>query len=218
MAYLRLACVALALALPLAALQLASARSQREARDLDRPAMPGSLGEWGVVRESELGAEIADMLAPEAYTMRLYTAQDQPSIWIYAAFYRGIGSVGAHDPLVCYPAQGWTIAERHEVAIEIAPGRSFPAWFMRTELGGAEELVVYWFQPVQRWPSPTLDEYFMRALDRLRGNPEYAFIRLSLRSAPTRRGGSDGDVAALAKVASALAPWARDAVSVASEP
>jgi EpsI family protein len=217
MAQLRLACVALALVLPLGALQLAKARSQREARAVERPALPASLGEWVVLRETELDTKVSDMLAPEWYAMRLYGAQDRPPIWLYTAFYRGVGTVGAHDPLVCYPAQGWTIAQRHEVAVGIDGGGSFPAWFMRTELAGEEELVLYWFQPVRRWPSPALGEYFMRAVDRLRGTPEYAFVRLSLRSSPSRGDGSDAGVVSLSEFASALAPWARDVVSAGSE-
>jgi len=215
MAYARLALVAVALLLPLAALVLVAERAQQQRAPFDGT-MPDELGGWKAARDHRLDEEAAEMLAPEAYSMRLYAAEDQPPIWIYAAFYRGIGSIGAHDPLICYPAQGWTITERREVPLELGPAKSFPAWFMRTELSGTEELVLYWFQPARRWPASELHEPVARAFDRLAGHTEYAFIRLSLRRPPSRRPVSEVDLAPLVGMATELAPWARQAVDAGS--
>jgi Protein of unknown function (DUF3485) len=119
--------------------------------------------------------------------------------------------------MICYPAQGWTITEQREVRIDVPGAESFPAGFMRTELSAAEELVLHWFQPEGRWPAPTRREYLMRILDKLLGHPGYAFVRISLRRPPSRGEVSEDDLEALESMAVALAPWARDALTVGPE-
>jgi hypothetical protein len=211
-AYLQLGCVALALLLPLAALNLDHARRQMEKRPFaDRT--PDRIGAWTAVRDSALEPEALEMLVPEAYSMRYYEAENRPPMWIYAAFYRGVEPGGPHDPMICYPAAGWSIAEDREVRIALGESESFPARFMRGELSGADELVIYWRQPVGRWPGRMPFEFGMRIWDRVFGSSEYAFIRISLRRPRLPNGISASDMEALHEMAVALAPWAREAVA-----
>jgi EpsI family protein len=211
-AYLQLGCVALALLLPLGALKLDIARKQQAEHPFPSRS-PDTLGEWRAVGDSELPPEALEMLVPEAYSMRYYEAENRPPIWIYAAFYRGVGPSGPHDPAICYPAQGWSVSEDREARINLDESESFPVRFMRAELSGADELVLYWRQPVARWPDRLPYEFLRRLRDRVFGNPEYAFVRISLRRPRSPDGVSETDMQALHAVAVALAPWARDAVS-----
>jgi EpsI family protein len=211
-AYAQLACIALALLLPLGALQLDLTRKQQVKQPFPDRA-PDTVGEWRAVGDSDLPPEALDLLAPEAYSMRYYEAANRPPIWIYAAFYRGVESGAPHDPMICYPAAGWSIAEDNEAQLELGNSESFPVRFMRGELSGADELVLYWRQPVGRWPGRMPVEFLARLRDRVLGSPNYAFIRISLRRPRSLDGVSESDMQALHAMAVALAPWARDAVS-----
>jgi len=214
MAYLRLACVALLLCLPLVAFEVASARARSTGQPI-HATMPDKLGEWTVVKEVALQADAEKMLAPDAYTTRLYSAGPNGAlVWIYAAFYRGVGIFEAHDPLVCYPAQGWAITARSQVMVDDGVQGGFPAWFMRTEQGTTEDLVLYWFQSAGRRPTTGLSEKLLRAFDRLAGHPEYAFIRLSMARELARVPDPAADLEALESMARAVAPWAHESVTV----
>lgn len=211
-AYLQLACVALALLLPVGALQVDLTRQQQEKQPfVARP--PDSVGEWRAVGDSDLPPEALELLAPEAYSMRYYEADNRPPIWIYAAFYRGAETGAPHDPMICYPAAGWSIAEDREARIELGDSGSFPVRFMRGELSGADELVLYWRQPVGRWPGRMPLEFISRLRDRVFGSSEYVFVRISLHRPRSPEGIAESDMEALHAMAVAIAPWARDAVS-----
>jgi EpsI family protein len=210
--YLQLSCVALALLLPFAALKLNLARKQLGDQAFPERA-PDSVGEWRAVGDSELPPEALEMLAPEAYSMRYYEAETRPPIWIYAAFYRGVGPIGPHYPAICYPAQGFSVSEDREERVNLGGSESFAVRFMRAELSDFDELVLYWRQPVGRWPGGMPLESLMRLKDKVFGSSDYAFIRISLRRPRSPDGVSESDLQALHAMAVALAPWAREAVS-----
>ena len=214
--YLRLACIALALALPFAALQVEATRRQADGARLQER-VPDRVGEWSAVEDHELEPEVVEMLSPESYSMRFFEAEGRPGIWIYAAFYRGDGPSSPHDPLICYPAAGWSVSEDREEPLEIGNGEAFPVRFMRGELSGANEVVLYWRQPAKRWPRSMPAEYFLRLRDRVLGRPQYAFVRISLRRPTSLDGVPESDMAALRAAAAALAPWAREATGAGSE-
>ena len=96
------------------------------------------------------------------------------------AFYDGVGN-RPHDPTVCYPAQGWDVVGLRDRALPLPGGEELLGHFLRATQGPSEELVLYWFQPPERWPASTKLEPWLRALDGLAGRSRYAFIRLSTR-------------------------------------
>lgn len=210
-AYVRLAAIALALLIPAAVVQLERLHVLEDRTTFDSE-IPATIGEWKSVRDSKLDPDSVALLEPKSYAMRLYSAPNQPPIWAYVAFYSGGGELGAHDPAVCYPAQGWSISEQQDVRVDLG-GESLTARYLRTELSGAEELVLYWFQPAQRWPGSARHEYFLRVLDNVIGRPQYAFVRLSLRRSRSARAPSGMDLHALRSLGAAIAPWVREAVS-----
>ena len=205
------------LALPLAAQQVSCARAEAMRPEFDLAGVPAQLADWRASGEERLDPQVLAMIAPDAYSMRVYRASGKPPVWLYLAFYRGNAAIGAHDPKICYPAQGWEITSTAPVAVPV-DGAEFPATLLRTAHGGREEVVLYWFQPAERWPGPAVQEHVRRAVDRLVGRPEYAFVRLSLRRGATERGLEGPDSETLAQLAAALAPRVRAAVSVASQP
>jgi EpsI family protein len=145
------------------------------------PELSAEIGPWRLERETRLSAEHFAMLEPDAHLWRLYQAPGRSPIWAYVALYAGRSGyeAGAHDPEVCYPAQGWEIVGSHDIGIEPAGDRRFHAKLLDAHQGSFEQKVLYWFQPARRWPaSPTLEQ-LARILDAMAGRPQYAFVRLA---------------------------------------
>ena len=143
--------------------------------------VPARLGHYAMLSEQELGWEALAQIQPERYVMRTYGHENggEP-VGVYVSFHRGRALQGAHDPAVCYPAQGWEVTEKRETELLMPNGRMLTAEFFGAFKGGRFEWVLYWFQPVGRWPGSALPEVFRRVLDSVRGDPQYAFIRLSM--------------------------------------
>jgi EpsI family protein len=149
-------------------------------RTFDLDAIPTRIGERQLVEEDRLEPEIAQSLRVDGYLLRRYQGPDARPLWLYVAFYRGVGATGAHDPEVCYPAQGWDVQQSRELAIDLGERGSLRARLLRARLELQEETVLYWFQPATRWPRTTALEQLLRIYDALRGTPQYAFVRVSI--------------------------------------
>jgi EpsI family protein len=76
---------------------------------------------------------------------RAYVADDGYQVMLSIA-YGGDqrGSLRAHKPEVCYPAQGFTLLDTGEAVLDTGYGR-IPARTLRTVLGPRNEPVMYWF-------------------------------------------------------------------------
>ena len=178
----RLLAVLLGLVLPTLGLAAWSTNAP-QTHDASRmlPKLPKKLGPWVYQAEHRLDPGEFDALQPDEYLMHRYEAPGRSPIWIYVAIYGGRSSYGrgAHDPQVCYPAQGWDILGSHGAEIALAQGESLNARLLDTRNGLREESVLFWFQPRGRWPARESAEHWIRVVDAIRGRPEYAFVRLS---------------------------------------
>ena len=177
-----LAAVLVCLLLPLASFGLVRSRAH-VSRAFDTSLVPARLGAFELARSDELPEDVRAMIAPDAYQLRLYSGPPGAPVWVYLAFYSGAGTTGAHDPTVCYPAQGWDLVGLRERALELPGGDTLHARFLAATQGPSEELVLYWFQPAERWPASSHFEPLLRAVDGLLGRSRYAFVRLSTRVA-----------------------------------
>lgn len=178
---LRLVLVSAALLVPLAT-QWAWTRPSPDTRfTLER--IPAQLGSLTFAGEEDLPADVLAQISPDAHTMRLYRDAHGQSVWAYLAFYSGAGTKGAHDPQVCYPANGWDIATLRTREVTLPDGTSLAGKLLAATMGSQEELVLYWFQPVGRWPRTSPIELALRGIDALGGRSRYAFVRLSTRIA-----------------------------------
>jgi EpsI family protein len=204
---LRLAAVTFALLVP--ALMLGRwSLGAGEPSSVPPPSLPSRVGAWTATLEQTLEAEVLAQIEPDAYRVQLYEAPDRPPIWLYVGIYAGrAGSgKGAHDPKVCYPAQGWEIEHSQTAVIPMEDGQDLHAQRLGFRRGLAREAVLYWFQPARRWPVVNNGaEQLLRIIDALEGRPQYAFVRLSAPSTATP--GSD-----LAEFAVEVAPAIRGLV------
>jgi EpsI family protein len=201
----RLSAVLIALVLPLAVLGYVLAGTPERDLSFDAQSIAPVAGRLELAGDRRLSADVFAMVEPADYTFRLYRESPaDPGIWSYVAFYQGVDRSNAHDPDVCYPAQGWEIIGRSEIRLTMPDREELHATRLRAHLDGREEEVLYWFQPAGRWPGSALAEDLLRVYDRLRGAPEYAFVRLS-----TRDVSGEPALERLSGFARALAPLVR---------
>ncbi len=179
-ARIRLIMTAIALAIPFGVLFYWTLVFHPHEMRFEIETIAPSIGEYQFAKDEPLTPDVLAQIEPDRYMMRLYQDSNTASLWLYAAFYRGFASTAAHDPAVCYPAQGWDISESRDLNVEMSDGESMRARLLRVQLNGLEERVLYWFQPVGRWPVRASIEQLLRVYDGLRGTPQYAFVRLSI--------------------------------------
>jgi EpsI family protein len=216
MTRLRLVLVLVFVSLPLVAARLVDLRSVSPLH-YDARALPDQIDSHRLLHEEVLEPEVVAMLSPESYTMRLYGDGADSNVWLYFAIYSSTGTTGAHDPAVCYPAQGWDASAPTERELVLASGDRMAVKSMSAILGGKEERVLYWFQPAKRWPTYTPRELFERMLDGFAGRPQYGFVRLSIAlSRPDDEARAAAD-AKLAELGKALAPLVRRSLAGGSE-
>ena len=149
------------------------------------------------------------IIEPDAYLMRRYEAPGRTPIWIYVGVYAGRAGYGkgAHDPEVCYPAQGWEIQHSRLLDVPVSDSGTLRTKLLDVHLETRSEAVLYWFQPAKRWPGRLALEELLRVFDAIAGRPQYAFVRLSGPSDISPTAATD-----LAEFAAEIAPAIRTAV------
>jgi EpsI family protein len=178
---LRLAAVAIALLIPALVLGRWLLVTGTATPTVATPSLPHQVGPWRATTEDRLDAEVLAIIEPDAHVLQLYEAPGRTPIWVYVGVYGGRASYGkgAHDPEVCYPAQGWEILRTESLDVPLADAERLRTRRLEAHLGSDKETVLYWFQPAHRWPAPTAAEELLRVLDAVQGRPQYAFVRLS---------------------------------------
>jgi EpsI family protein len=145
------------------------------------PGLPSEVGPWQATQHRRLDDNVLAMIAPTSHLMQLYQAPGRTPIWLYVGVYAGRAGYGkgAHDPEVCYPAQGWEILRSESFDVALRDSGTLRAKHLEAHKGAQKETVLYWFQPAKRWPAPDPGEQLLQIFDAVSGRPQYAFVRLS---------------------------------------
>lgn len=139
---------------------------------------------WSKPVVSPLDELIISTLRLDDYVNLVYN-QNQHSIALYIGYYSQAGKVGAaHDPLVCFPGQGWILSQRKEGIIEVDVGEDTSTKVnyasMVGQSGSAKELIVYWFQAYDRTSPGTFWQKILLAWRRIRQKGSAnAFVRIT---------------------------------------
>jgi EpsI family protein len=173
--------------------------------------LPAKLASHHAVRDEPLDPKILEILEPLAYVQRIYQDESQPPLSIYLAAYSGDESSSAHDPAICYPAQGWDLLHLQSVDVPLGEGEKLTAKLLSAAYAGEQQLALYWFQPSGRWPQREPLEEWLRVLDRLRGLRGHVFVRIALEDSG-EPDFAERSLPVLIDVASELAPWIRAAL------
>ena len=167
---------------------------------------PDVLANW---TDDELEPGVLRLLQPDGYFRRSDSMRGGSESSVYVAFYSGYGTTSAHDPAVCLPSQGWDLSDVGHRMVAVPGGESFSAQLFRATDGRHASLVLYWFQPAERWTRSYPEEMFYRVYDAFTGRKQYAFVQLTTPIlAPTRLGG-EAEREVLDELARDVAPWVR---------
>ena len=146
---------------------------------------------WKKRTDFKLDDKVVAALSLDDFLFREY-AKDGDHIVLYIGYYHTFQKVGAaHDPLVCFPGQGWVLSEKSEqtMALEIKKGETRQINYntMIGELSGKKELIVYWFQSYDKTAHSTLWQKVQLLWGRIMNhNEDNAFVRISITLDRTR--------------------------------
>ncbi len=127
--------------------------------------------------------EVINTLALDDYANRMYVKGDK-SIFLYIGYYLTASKVGsAHDPLVCFPGQGWMISARSSGTIEVGEhGNHKVSYSIMTVKRGVEDsnVILYWFQANETANADTLSQKINAIMQKLTNvKDDNAFVRLT---------------------------------------
>jgi len=136
---------------------------------------------WEQTHRSFLNPRIVALLKLDDYLQAGY-ANGKGEIALYVGYYRSARKVGAvHDPLVCFPGQGWQLQDRTEGTLAAKSGeRPVRYSTMIAHQDAEEQRVVYWFQAFDRAATNTFSQKLLLWRQRLAGKGDAnAFVRVS---------------------------------------
>ena len=105
------------------------------------------------------------------------------TISLYIGYYLTTEKIGAaHDPLVCFPGQGWVLSNKASSTLPLtgAISESIQYSSMQAERSGQKEILLYWFQAYDKALATTQSQKIVSFWGKIRGKGEdSAFVRLS---------------------------------------
>lgn len=138
---------------------------------------------WRSVGEIPLDSAVIQSLDLDDYLNHAYT-DGTKTVALYVGFYSTSRKIGAaHDPLVCFSGQGWTVSghKQGELSLTDSPTTTISFTEMTAERRQEKQLIAYWFQAYDRSTPDTFSQKVSSAWQRLaKGRGENAFVRLSM--------------------------------------
>lgn len=143
----------------------------------------GQVPRWQLVKKTPLLDVIVKELQLDDYLNQTYT-NGKDLVSLYVGYYHTSKKVGAsHDPMVCFPGQGWQIenSSRGWVAESKNIKTPFEYASMVAELGEDTQLLIYWFQAYDEPARTTFLQKMKLAGKKLAGKGEdNAFVRFTM--------------------------------------
>ena len=103
---------------------------------------------WTLHGFTPLDPRIVEALELDDYVNQNYF-NGQERVSLYIGYYLTTKKVGAaHDPLVCFPGQGWVLSDRQKAkfVFNTSPAYSISNSSMIAERSSQKEFIIYWFQ------------------------------------------------------------------------
>ena len=103
---------------------------------------------WVMSKYTPLDPRIVKSLELDDYANQNYS-NGKNTISLYIGYYLTTKKVGAaHDPLVCFPGQGWLVSDKQKdkIVLNPKPRDSISYSSMMVQRGSQKELIIYWFQ------------------------------------------------------------------------
>ena len=160
-------------------------RSEAEKVTKDRPLslVLGTIDGWKLASAEPLSDKIVEALKLDDYLNNVYVRSDE-QVSLYIGYYFTKQKIGAaHDPLVCFPGQGWQISTRGTGNLAVGGDVNQEIRFseMIIDRGLDKMFIVYWFQAHDRTAADTFSQKIIALLQKYRqGREDNAFVRISV--------------------------------------
>ena len=137
---------------------------------------------WVMRGYTPLDPKIVEALELDDYANPTFS-DGKNTISLYIGYYFTAKKVGsAHDPLVCFPGQGWVVSDtqKDKIVLNPKPGDSISYSSMIAHRGLQKELIIYWFQSYDKTNPGTFSQkitsLYQKVFHRREDN---AFVRIS---------------------------------------
>lgn len=137
---------------------------------------------WKAGKHIPYDKEVVESLALDDYVNKMFV-KDGDVVSLYIGYYLTTGKVGAaHDPLVCFPGQGWKVSGKDKGEITVGEGRGSKISYstMMVDRGMDKSIILYWFQAYEVANADTLTQKVTALLQKFTGaKGDNAFVRLT---------------------------------------
>ncbi|MCJ7773190.1 MAG: EpsI family protein [Desulfobacterales bacterium] len=138
---------------------------------------------WKSDGATPMDPRIVDSLELDDYVNQTYSNGNN-TVSLYIGYYLTTKKVGAaHDPLVCFPGQGWVLSsiKKGELNLNPEPGGAISYSTMIAQRSTEKQLIIYWFQSCDKTNSNTLSQKIASLWKKISGQGEdNAFVRVSI--------------------------------------
>lgn len=142
---------------------------------------PASHGDWRMVSQASLSADVLNILKPTDYLSRRYLGSDGRAVDFYLSYFDGGKDTGGiHSPKHCLPGSGWTEFSSRRITVDV-DGQGVNLVKAVYGIGNTRELLLYWFDIRGQTLS---DEYSLKLMEivgsALHRRRDESFIRISV--------------------------------------
>lgn len=143
-----------------------------------------SFGDWQMIEDIPLDERVRSELKLDDYLFRRFS-NGRATLVLYIGYYYSNAKVGAaHDPLVCFPGQGWVLSDKRTIAtqVQLPEGVDTLAFAtMKAERNEDKEMLLYWFQADTQATASTLMQKLHLLQTKIFGHGQHnAFVRISI--------------------------------------
>ena len=136
---------------------------------------------WQVAGDVPLDASIVKELELDDYIYQRFQKYSHV-VTLYIGYYLKQTKIGAaHDPLVCFPGQGWVLSEQGQGSLHVPQFSKVVEYATMTATRGVEkERILYWFQAADTAVATTFNQKIAAFVSKIEGKGgESAFVRMS---------------------------------------
>ena len=138
---------------------------------------------WKVAGTNPLTPNIVTALELDDYIFQSYTNK-KDIVSLYIGYYFSGKKVGAaHDPLVCFPGQGWVLSQTNAGEFQIKSDKDITINYstILATRGTEKTFLLYWFQAFDETNSNTISQKISLLKSKFSGKGEdNAFVRFSV--------------------------------------
>ena len=138
---------------------------------------------WKVISSNPLSDEVTASLRLDDYINATYS-DGQSAVSLYIGYYYSNKKIGAaHDPMVCFPGQGWMVSvnRKGEIKVDTSAVPYVKYSSMVVSKGDQKDLILYWYQSYDVTSANTFAQKVQAFLNNFSQNAQgNAFVRVTV--------------------------------------